>query len=109
MWLLYVSDIYLNTLMTIKPRFITHLIVIAAGHLTYECRNFIRVDPTKDVHLDISSTSSEESDKEDKISISSTSSLTSSSEEERRKRRQQESMCGGIVLCTCMYVSEGEQ
>jgi len=23
-----------------------------AGHLTYECRNFIRTDPTKDVHLD---------------------------------------------------------
>ena len=67
------------------------LLKLSAGHLTYECRNFIRVDPTKDVHLDISSTSSEESDKEGDISVSSTSSLTSSSEEGRRKRRQLES------------------
>ena len=69
------------------------LFFLAAGHLTYECRNFIRVDPTKDVHLDISSTSSEESDKEGDISISSTSTPTSSSEEERRKRKQLESRC----------------
>ena len=67
------------------------LILLTAGHLTYGCRNFIRMDPTKDVHLDVSSTSSEESE-EDKISISSTSTPNSSSEEERRKRRQQESM-----------------
>ena len=68
------------------------LVLTTAGHLTYECRNFIRVDPTKDVHLDISSTSSEESDDDGAdISISSTSTPTSSSEEERRKRRQQES------------------
>ena len=32
------------------------------GHLTFECRNFIRVDSSKDVVLDISSTSSEEDD-----------------------------------------------
>ena len=29
------------------------------GHLTYECRNFLRLDPEKEVLLDISSTSSE--------------------------------------------------
>jgi len=29
------------------------------GHLTYECRNFLRLDPDKEVLLDISSTSSE--------------------------------------------------
>lgn len=30
-----------------------------AGHLTYQCRNFIKVDPNKEVVLDVSSTSSE--------------------------------------------------
>lgn len=29
------------------------------GHLTYQCRNFIKVDPNKDILLDVSSTSSE--------------------------------------------------
>ncbi|KAL1117302.1 hypothetical protein AAG570_004628 [Ranatra chinensis] len=30
-----------------------------AGHLTYQCRNFIKVDPNKDIVLDVSSTSSD--------------------------------------------------
>ncbi|KAK4877459.1 hypothetical protein RN001_009965 [Aquatica leii] len=30
-----------------------------AGHLTYQCRNFIKVDPNKEILLDVSSTSSE--------------------------------------------------
>ncbi|XP_034035894.1 protein SREK1IP1 [Thalassophryne amazonica] len=34
------------------------------GHLTFECRNFVRVDPQKDIVLDVSSTSSEESEDE---------------------------------------------
>ncbi|XP_030883120.1 protein SREK1IP1 isoform X1 [Leptonychotes weddellii] len=34
------------------------------GHLTFECRNFLRVDPKRDIVLDVSSTSSEESDEE---------------------------------------------
>ena len=29
------------------------------GHLTFQCRNFIQLDPVKDVVLDVSSTSSE--------------------------------------------------
>lgn len=29
------------------------------GHLTYECRNFLKLDPEKEVLLDVSSTSSE--------------------------------------------------
>ena len=58
-----------------------------AGHLTYECRNFIRVDPNKELLLDISSTSSEESEEE--VSISSTSSLTESTESEREREREQ--------------------
>jgi hypothetical protein len=30
------------------------------GHLTYQCRNFIKVDPNQDIVLDVSSTSSED-------------------------------------------------
>lgn len=37
------------------------------GHLTFECRNFLRVDPQRDIVLDVSSTSSEDSDEEDDI------------------------------------------
>lgn len=33
-----------------------------AGHLTYQCRNFLRIDPSKDIVLDVSSTSSESED-----------------------------------------------
>lgn len=33
-----------------------------AGHLTYQCRNFIKIDPNKDIVLDISSTSSDSCD-----------------------------------------------
>lgn len=29
------------------------------GHLTYQCRNFIKVDPNKEIVLDVSSTSSD--------------------------------------------------
>lgn len=53
-----------------------------AGHLTYECRNFIRADPNKDVLLDVSSTSSES---EDEVSISSTSSPTSTDQKDSGK------------------------
>ncbi|XP_056397310.1 protein SREK1IP1 isoform X2 [Hyla sarda] len=34
------------------------------GHLTFECRNFLRVDPQRDIVLDVSSTSSEDTDDE---------------------------------------------
>ncbi|CAG9767501.1 unnamed protein product [Ceutorhynchus assimilis] len=30
-----------------------------AGHLTFQCRNFLKVDPNKEIVLDVSSTSSE--------------------------------------------------
>ncbi|KAL0628215.1 Protein SREK1IP1 [Plecturocebus cupreus] len=36
----------------------------STGHLTFECRNFLRVDPKRDIVLDVSSTSSEDSDEE---------------------------------------------
>lgn len=54
----------------------------SAGHLTFQCRNFIRTDPKKDVIVDVSSTSSEDSDNQ--VSVSSTSSPASTSEGERQ-------------------------
>mgnify|MGYP006938814161 CR=1 FL=1 len=39
----------------------------AAGHFTYQCRNFFRVNPTEDIVLDVSSTSSFDSDEGDTI------------------------------------------
>lgn len=38
---------------------------LSAGHLTFECRNFVRVDPQKDIVLDVSSTSTESESEED--------------------------------------------
>ena len=35
------------------------------GHLTFECRNFLRQNPNQEVHLDVSSTSSEEEEEEE--------------------------------------------
>ncbi|XP_041049042.1 protein SREK1IP1 isoform X2 [Carcharodon carcharias] len=37
------------------------------GHLTFECRNFVRVDPQKDIVLDVSSTSSEDTEEEEEL------------------------------------------
>lgn len=41
--------------------------MLPAGHLTFECRNFVRVDPQKDIVLDVSSTSSEDSEEEEEL------------------------------------------
>lgn len=38
------------------------------GHFTYQCRNFLKVNPNKDIVLDISSTSSEDESDEDFVS-----------------------------------------
>ena len=38
----------------------------SGGHLTFECRNFLRQNPSQEVHLDVSSTSSEEEEEERK-------------------------------------------
>jgi hypothetical protein len=35
---------------------------LSAGHLTFQCRNFVKSDPSKDVVLDVSSTSTDSSD-----------------------------------------------
>jgi len=34
-------------------------VAFLAGHLTFQCRNFLKMDPNKDVVLDVSSTSSD--------------------------------------------------
>ncbi|EDO26223.1 predicted protein [Nematostella vectensis] len=49
------------------------------GHLTFQCRNFIPVDPKKDVVVDVSSTSSEDTDDDAEVSVSSTSTPSSES------------------------------
>ncbi|GAA6068319.1 protein SREK1IP1 [Tachysurus ichikawai] len=63
------------------------------GHLTFECRNFVRVDPRKDIVLDVSSTSTEES------------------EEEEQQDVRKEKIFGGsrskgvcLALCVCVCV-----
>lgn len=38
------------------------------GHFTYQCRNFLKVNPNKDIVLDISSTSSETESEEEFVS-----------------------------------------
>ena len=37
-------------------------LVFSAGHLTFQCRNFVKVDPDRDIILDVSSTSSDTDD-----------------------------------------------
>ena len=63
-----------------------HLCCVA-GHLTYECRNFIKLDK-QNIHLDVSSTSSEEDSEDNEVSVPSTSS-PSSSEDDRKRRKSQ--------------------
>ena len=53
------------------------IIFSSAGHLTFQCYNFLRVDPKKDVVVDVSSTSSESSE-DHNVSVSSTSTPSSS-------------------------------
>ncbi|KTG45642.1 hypothetical protein cypCar_00043057, partial [Cyprinus carpio] len=61
------------------------------GHLTFECRNFVRVDPRKDIVLDVSSTSSEESEEEEQEAVSKEkifdSSHSKGSHEDSRKEK----------------------
>ena len=38
------------------------LVIGIAGHFTYQCRNFFRVNPSEDIVLDVSSTSSLDTD-----------------------------------------------
>lgn len=58
---------------------------LSAGHLTFECRNFVRVDPQKDIVLDVSSTSTEES--EDDIPVPQHSEKLGRSAQHRRGKK----------------------
>ncbi|GFQ90607.1 CCHC-type domain-containing protein [Trichonephila clavata] len=55
------------------------------GHFTYQCRNFLKINPDKDIVLDISSTSSES--EEDFISP-----LTKLREEEKKQEEKEEKL-----------------
>ncbi|XP_063870406.1 protein SREK1IP1-like [Scylla paramamosain] len=66
------------------------------GHLTYQCRNFVKVDPKKDVVLDVSSTSSEESDHDTPLTQLQTQELMEKAQrnqnlkKEKKKKKKKE-------------------
>uniref|UniRef100_A0ABI0P349 Protein SREK1IP1 n=1 Tax=Bos taurus TaxID=9913 RepID=A0ABI0P349_BOVIN len=62
------------------------------GHLTFECRNFLRVDPKRDIVLDVSSTSSEESDEENEElnKLQALQEKRINEEEEKKKAKSKE-------------------
>ncbi|XP_059998985.1 protein SREK1IP1 isoform X1 [Lagenorhynchus albirostris] len=62
------------------------------GHLTFECRNFLRVDPKRDIVLDVSSTSSEESDEENEElnKLQALQEKRINEEEEKKKEKSKE-------------------
>ncbi|KAM8960852.1 protein SREK1IP1 [Pelodytes ibericus] len=65
------------------------------GHLTFECRNFLRVDPQRDIVLDVSSTSSEESEEETeaigKATISSDKKNVTEIGKKKQKKKKEKS------------------
>ncbi|XP_061249414.1 protein SREK1IP1 isoform X2 [Bos javanicus] len=81
---------------TQKPRGsatpLTNAMAIPAGHLTFECRNFLRVDPKRDIVLDVSSTSSEESDEENEElnKLQALQEKRINEEEEKKKAKSKE-------------------
>ncbi|XP_054412381.1 protein SREK1IP1 isoform X1 [Pongo abelii] len=62
------------------------------GHLTFECRNFLRVDPKRDIVLDVSSTSSEDSDEENEElnKLQALQEKRINEEEEKKKEKSKE-------------------
>lgn len=60
-----------------------------AGHLTFQCRNFIKVDPNKDIVLDVSSTSSESED--DKLTPLTSLQMEELKEKLKKKRSKSKS------------------
>ncbi|KFO27725.1 Protein SREK1IP1 [Fukomys damarensis] len=65
---------------------------LRAGHLTFECRNFLRVDPKRDIVLDVSSTSSEDSDEENEElnKLQALQEKRINEEEEKKKEKSKE-------------------
>ncbi|KFW92143.1 Protein SREK1IP1, partial [Phalacrocorax carbo] len=58
------------------------------GHLTFECRNFLRVDPQRDIVLDVSSTSSEDSEEEELQRLQAMREKKNLNEEEEKKKQK---------------------
>ncbi|XP_070375784.1 protein SREK1IP1, partial [Equus asinus] len=67
-------------------------VATVTGHLTFECRNFLRVDPKRDIVLDVSSTSSEESDEENEElnKLQALQEKRINEEEEKKKAKSKE-------------------
>nr|XP_009912568.1 PREDICTED: protein SREK1IP1 [Haliaeetus albicilla] len=61
------------------------------GHLTFECRNFLRVDPQRDIVLDVSSTSSEDSEEEELQRLQALREKKNLNEEEEKKKQKRKS------------------
>ncbi|XP_068856996.1 protein SREK1IP1 [Aphelocoma coerulescens] len=61
------------------------------GHLTFECRNFLRVDPQRDIVLDVSSTSSEDSEEEELQRLQAMREKKNLNEEEEKKKQKRKS------------------
>nr|AKV16224.1 putative zinc knuckle protein [Pectinaria gouldii] len=57
------------------------------GHLTFQCRNFMKIDPAKDIVLDVSSTSTESSDEEFVSPLTHPKPVKMSEKEGRNKRK----------------------
>ncbi|XP_054343477.2 protein SREK1IP1 isoform X2 [Pongo pygmaeus] len=71
---------------------LTTVMAVPAGHLTFECRNFLRVDPKRDIVLDVSSTSSEDSDEENEElnKLQALQEKRINEEEEKKKEKSKE-------------------
>ncbi|KAF4520193.1 hypothetical protein B566_EDAN003906 [Ephemera danica] len=68
-----------------------------AGHLTYQCRNFIKVDPNKELVLDVSSTSSDSEEeymtpltalRSQEVDRATSSSTSSKKKKKKHKKKQ---------------------
>ncbi|CAM1306710.1 SREK1IP1 (predicted) [Pycnogonum litorale] len=59
-----------------------------AGHLTFQCRNFVKINPNKDIMLDVSSTSSDSESDTPLIKLNEERHKPNSSEKCRKKKRK---------------------
>ncbi|KAK2507432.1 hypothetical protein MC885_016176 [Smutsia gigantea] len=77
---------------TVSEQAVKNVATTPAGHLTFECRNFLRVDPKRDIVLDVSSTSSEESDEENEElnKLQALQEKRINEEEEKKKAKSKE-------------------
>ncbi|ELW71360.1 Protein SREK1IP1 [Tupaia chinensis] len=60
------------------------------GHLTFECCNVLRVDPKRDIVLDVSSTSSEDGDENEELNKLQALQEKRINEEEEKKREKKQ-------------------